>query len=76
MILDNKRYIKLNQSVVVIPCDDKSITIMKSGWDDQYHLIIEYGDTILAIHDLVSSAYLRNTYGIDMLHINSDPNLN
>jgi hypothetical protein len=43
-----------------------SITIIKSGWKNKYHVITEWGDTGESIHKIANQLELAQQYGLKM----------
>ena len=57
-----------------------SIAILHSGWEDQFHVILEFGDSTEFTHELLRSHDINEKYNIDPYHVsfnhfvNSIPN--
>jgi hypothetical protein len=57
-----------------------SIAILHSGWEDQFHVILEFGDSTEFTHELLRSHVIQEKYNIDPYHVsfnyfvNSIPN--
>lgn len=43
-----------------------SIAILRSGWEDQFHVILEFGDSTEFTHELLRSHVIQEKYNIDM----------
>jgi len=43
-----------------------SIAILRSGWEDQFHVILEFGDSTEFTHELLRSHVIKEKYNIDM----------
>lgn len=43
-----------------------SIAILRSGWEDQFHVILEFGDSTEFTHELLRSHAIKEKYNIDM----------
>lgn len=42
-----------------------SIAILRSGWEDQFHVIVEFGDSTEFTHELLRGHAIREKYNID-----------
>jgi hypothetical protein len=57
----------ISKQIIVVPVSEsKSITVIESGWLDHYHVILEDGENIKAIHGLMSRTQLIKEHNIDV----------
>ena len=69
--MENNQFRKAATSshTVYVPTneDPLSITILKSGWNNFYHVIIEYGDFEDVKHFLDTSETIKEKWGIEVI---------
>lgn len=59
--------IKINSEILYFPIsENKTIQIIKSGWDNYYHVIIENGEMVNTIHTVLTKENILENYNIEI----------
>jgi hypothetical protein len=60
-----KSPIKVNSEILMYPLSKtKTIQIIKSGWDNYYHVIIEDGEFLNCVHKIMKIDAIEKEYNI------------
>lgn len=57
--------IKINEHIIFVITDTQTTRIMRSGWNDEFHCIIEDGELTTVSYELLNVEQIRNKFGND-----------